>query len=70
MSDFEFALEKEIRQWRITFDSIDTKSPNSKDKVVPTLIIKMTPFPDEGIFQKIHAIVRSIDPDIQVIRAD
>jgi hypothetical protein len=70
MSDFEFAIEKEIRDWRLAFDLIDVKLSESAVKVVPVLNVKMNPFPGEGVFRKIESTARSIDPKISIMRSE
>lgn len=70
MLEFEFALEKEIRDWRLAFDLIDINLSNSAASVVPVLNIRMNPFPGEGVFRKIEAAVRSIDPKISIMRSE
>jgi hypothetical protein len=68
MSDFEFAVEKEIREWRLSFDLVGVKLLDSS--VVPVLNIHMNPFPGEGVFRKIESITKSIDPKINIMRSE
>ncbi|MDR2345767.1 MAG: hypothetical protein LBE18_06845 [Planctomycetaceae bacterium] len=72
MQDFEFALDKEIREWLLAFDLINLDSQESAKNVKPILHIRMKPFPGEGVFRKIESIVRSVDSDskINIMRSD
>jgi hypothetical protein len=70
MSDFEFAIEKEIRDWRLAFDFLDIKSSDSSTEIAPVLHVQMNPFPGEGVFRKIESIVRSIDSKISIMRSE
>jgi hypothetical protein len=70
MSDFEFEIEKELRNWRIAFDLLDTKPSDSAPEVIPIVNVRMNPFPGEGVFRKIESIVRAIDPKISIMRSE
>ncbi|MDR1480700.1 MAG: hypothetical protein LBJ00_17385 [Planctomycetaceae bacterium] len=70
MSDFEFAVEREIRDWRLAFDLVDVKLAESSVKLVPILNVRMNPFPGEGVFRKIESTARSIDPKISIMRSE
>ena len=63
MTDFEFELEKAIRNWRLSLGSGETQD-------VPIVAVTMTPFPGEGVFRKIETIAHRIDPRISILRLE
>lgn len=63
MADFEFALEKEIRAWRLSLQSTATTD-------VPVLAVRMSPFPGEGVFRKIETLARQTDARINLLRLE
>ncbi|MDR2643233.1 MAG: hypothetical protein LBC74_10605 [Planctomycetaceae bacterium] len=69
MSEFEFAIERELREWRLAFDLVNDDTVAGTVDVVPVLYVKMTPYPGEGIFRKIENIVQTIDTKISITRS-
>lgn len=61
MADFEFALEKAIRAWRVSLVSETVDH-------LPVLAVEMHPFPGEGIFKKIETLARNVDEKIDILR--
>lgn len=60
MADFYASLEKALRSWRISLESKQVVNE-------PVLIIRMTPFPGVGVFQKIKKIAQDIDGKIVIV---
>lgn len=59
MADFEFALEKAIRAWRVSLVSETVDN-------LPVLVVEMHPFPGEGIFKKIETLAGNVDEKIGI----